>query len=985
MELPDRYFNYIPALAPPLPARPEEATTALEAWSARAARMEDEVLRHFMQHAADEPAIRALLDALFGNSPYLSRLAIAKPALLKQFVENGADYSLASINHTLGNSLPQDQASLMQRLRQCKGDIALLCALADITAQWPLEMITKVLSEFAETALQQALDFLLLQAHGKGEIILADTGAPSHSSGIVVLGMGKLGAHELNYSSDIDLIIFYERERLAYRGKQSEQKFYNKLAHDLVHIMQERTPDGYVFRTDLRLRPDPASTPPAISVAAAYYYYESVGQNWERAAMIKARPVAGDIAAGEQFMQGIAPFIWRRHLDFAAINDIHSIKRQMDTRTGRTIAIGGHNVKLGLGGIREIEFFAQVNQLIWGGREKVLRPRGTVETLQKLAELKIIEQEAMDALLPAYSFLRTLEHRLQMVEDQQTHVIPESSDGIHHIALFMGFENTEEFTQTLLKHLHRVHDIFANSFKSAESLGETGNLVFTGVSHDPDTLATLVAMGYRNPTVVSECVMGWHHGSRRCTRTKRARELLTELMPALLKRLSETANPDEAFLKFDEFLARMPAGVQLFSLFTVNPQLLGLIADIMGSAPVLAETLSRHPDLLDSVLFESFYASLPARTDLKEQLGEMLSTARDFEDRMETLRRFKNEKHFQAGVQLLKGMIDAAACGLFLSALADVILQHTFDIVAAAFAGTYGNIPRGRFCILAFGKLGSEELTFGSDIDLIFVYDAPEESASSDGEKALSTSIYYNRLAQRLHNAITAIGKEGRLYEVDTRLKPSGTHNASSMQAMHHYFNELAWTFEFMALTKARACAGDDSLMQELEAFRLHHLRKPRDVDTLKRDVADMRERVRKEFPPENLWDLKYALGGMLDLDFFCQYLFLAHAHACERLSARSSHGILNTLTEQGLLSAEFSSNILNHNTFLIQLFNLMRLCVGGSMQEETALPGLRSLLARATSQPDFSALKSHLERVEAEVYHAYATLLGTTSPDAGN
>ncbi|MDE3061231.1 MAG: glutamine-synthetase adenylyltransferase, partial [Pseudomonadota bacterium] len=537
-----------------------------------------------------------LLDAVFGNSPYLSRLLLLHPDVLHGLITHGADDAYAR----LMADFPKGEA-WTQELRIAKGRLALLVALADISGAWPLEKVTAALSEFAENALSLAMDRLLKAAARRGEIVLPD------ESGVMVLGMGKLGGRELNYSSDIDLILFYEKGKLSYKGRLSEQHFMNRLVHDLVAAMQERDRNGYVFRADVRLRPDPAAMPPAIATGTAIAYYENVGQNWERAAMIKARPVAGDLKAGELFLKNVVPFMWRRSLDFAAIDDIHSIKRQMDSRQqNKEIQIKGHNNKLGLGGIREIEFYAQINQLIWGGREPSLRVRGTCEALRKLAEAKLIDKSKASQLTKAYAFLRKLEHRLQMVADEQTHTLPDSDEGLAHIACFMGYADVAAFEKNTLRVLTAVHKIYSSSFKSAENLGGEGRLVFTGVSHDAGTIDTLRSMGYAEPERISGIVMGWHHGAARATRTKRARELITELMPALLNAFAATANPDAAFIKFDEFLRRLPAGVQLFSLFSVNPHLLSLIADIMGSAPTLADDLSKSPELLDAVLAPDF-------------------------------------------------------------------------------------------------------------------------------------------------------------------------------------------------------------------------------------------------------------------------------------------------------------------------------------------------------------------------------------------
>lgn len=948
-------------------------------FAADAARREQEWLAAGHEKgSAREQALRA---AAFGNSPYLSRLLLMYPQVLSQMLASGPDavfYSLLQTMREGEDGLP----AVMQRLRVAKGQAALLSALADISGIWPLEQVTAALSKLAEDALTLTVDELLIQGAKRGEIALPGGETPSADSGIIVLGMGKLGGRELNYSSDIDLIIFYEPGRLNYSGRHTEQHFMNKLAHDLVTAMQERTPQGYVFRTDLRLRPDPASTPPAVTVEAAYYYYESVGQNWERAAMIKARPVAADRLAGERFLKNIAPFMWRRSLDFASINDIHSIKRQMDTIHSKAIAIPGHNVKLGQGGIREIEFYAQIHQLIWGGREPVLRTRATCETLTRLTEHGLVEPETKKLLLEAYPFYRTLEHRLQMVADEQTHSMPEDEQGIAHIATFMGFADIPAFEAKLLDYLTRVHAVYASSFKSVggetSELGETGNLVFTGTQHDPDTLATLRGMGYTQPETVSEIVMGWHHGSRRATRTKRARELLTELMPVLLKRLSETVNPDAAFVHFDDFLKGLPAGVQLFSLFSMNPQLLGLISDIMGSAPALADHLSKYPALLDAVLYADFYESLPAVSVLKKQLREQMEDVTDTEEGLDMLRRWRNEKQFQAGVQLLKGMVGVVQVGRFLSELADITAQHTLELVTTEFERSYGRIPGGRFAVMSLGRLGSRELAFGSDIDLVFVYDAPDMEAPSDGSKAYSASVYYNRLSQRFVNALAAMGREGRLYEVDTRLRPSGTQGllAVSTQAITHYFTEMAWTFEFMALVKGRWAMGDASLCTEMEQFRRAVLRMPRKQEQLRADASDMRKRIDQQHATSNPWDIKYVRGGLIDLDFLAQTQLLAQATQLPQLPGGSAPDVLAALAQAGALPQEAAEELTRCHLFLNYIFNMLRLCSPQLPQSGQLGAGLAKILVESSGEPDFERLAARLIQVEQTVLKHYIAFL---------
>ena len=967
----------------PKPYYQKDVELGLQKWRQSAEQCNNGVLTTWMQSVAmPEHPVYMLITSLFGNSPYLSHLLLLYPQTVFGVTTTGIDKAWKRLLKELSTPPREspDPSELMRYLRVIKGKAALMIAIADITGEWQLPQVTEALSILAERSLMLAVDNILLAAQKSGEIELPNPDAPSKNSGIIILGMGKLGGHELNYSSDIDLIIFFEPGRLTYKGRLSEQKFMNRLCHDMVTIMQERTPHGYVFRTDLRLRPDPASTPPAISVDAAYNYYESVGQNWERAAMIKARPVAGDIEAGERFLKTLTPFMWRRNLDFAAISDIHSIKRQMDSKGKKHIQIKGHNIKLGQGGIREIEFFAQIHQLIWGGREPVLRTRATCETLVNLSENGLVDSEKEQLLQKAYVFLRTLEHRLQMVNDEQTHSLPENDDGTARIACFMGSDDVQSFERELTGLLKQVHDIYASSFTNKEEavLGNEGNLVFTGVSHDPDTLETLRHMGFEHPDTVSEIIMGWHHGSSRATRTKRARELLTEMTPILLKRLSETANPDSAFLKFHEFLANLPSGVQLFSLFNANPHLLGLVADIMGSAPTLAENLSKNPELLDATLYDDFYAAIPSPGYLANQLDQMLAGVNEADTAIERIRLFRNEKQFQAGVQLLRGMMTAEAANRFLSHLADLAVQKTYAIVYGEFIKTYGTIEGSQFAVIALGKLGSQEMTFSSDIDLVFVYDIADFDTLSNGEKPLSPSVYYNRLAQRFVGALTAMGKGGRLYEVDTRLRPSGKEGllAVSTKAITHYFSELAWTFEYMAFTKARIVIGSPEVTDKLDDFIHQQLVKSRDTAKLKHDANEMRERIAKQHAASSVWDIKYVRGGLVDIDFITQYLMLLHAQNTPGARCGSATDCIGWLTHSGRITPKTADALIAASQFLNTLFNMLRLCSNGKFDEATAPPGLKRLLVKAVDEKDFESLKARLIQVEQAVFEQYIAYL---------
>jgi len=557
----------------PKPAEPERALRELDMWrqAAGARAGAEPELADFMADFAAREDGQAFLTAIFGNSPFLSQALRNDPAILQDVLHRGFDAAFAGQLAALTERrLWRDgKAEIMSGLRRAKRSVALTIAMADIAGAWPLEKVCEGLSRFAEISISTALNYLLFQAEKSGQLTLSDRENPEENSGVVVLGMGKLGARELNYSSDIDLLVLFDGEKIDYAGDGGPQQGLHRMVREMVSLLGERTADGYVFRTDMRLRPDPGATPLAVSTAAAEHYYESLGQNWERAAMIKARPVAGDAEVGAQFLDRLVPFVWRKYLDFAAIEDIHSIKRQINAHKGHhEIAVAGHDIKVGRGGIREIEFYAQTQQLIWGGKEPALRVGGTCPALRALAAAGHADGQAVADLIADYGYLRRLEHRLQMVADEQTHLLPKEEAGLAAIACFMGNASAEELARDVKRHLSRVESHYADLFEDSPELGGSGgNLVFTGTEDDPDTLETLRDLGFGDGTAVSATVRGWHHGRIRATRSTRARELLTELMPGLLGALSQTVNPDAAFRHFDEFLTNLPAGVQLFSMF----------------------------------------------------------------------------------------------------------------------------------------------------------------------------------------------------------------------------------------------------------------------------------------------------------------------------------------------------------------------------------------------------------------------------------
>ncbi|HUO92926.1 MAG TPA: bifunctional [glutamine synthetase] adenylyltransferase/[glutamine synthetase]-adenylyl-L-tyrosine phosphorylase [Rhizomicrobium sp.] len=927
------------------------------------------------------PAARAVFESTFGNSPFLARLASRERTTLEELMAHGPVAALASVEAALrGVETSQDEAAAMAILRKAKRQAALIIALADVGGLWSVGEVTRALSLFADAAVGSALRFLLRQAAERAGMDASDPARLEAETGLIVLAMGKYGAYELNYSSDIDLVVFCDTERFPFVKKDDARGAAVDIVKGLVRLLAETTVDGYVFRVDLRLRPDAGATQVAISTAAAEDYYESMGQNWERAAMIKARACAGDATAAAAFLKAIEPFVWRRNLDFAAIEDIHSIKRQIHAHGGfGAIAIPGHNIKLGRGGIREIEFFAQTQQLILGGRNPELRARGTLEAINALCARGLVAPEVASDLSEAYTFLRHLEHRLQMVEDEQTHTVPKSKEELAHIACFAGFADVEAFSDALRRRLETVQGHYARLFERAPPLAAAkGSLVFTGVEDDPETIDTLSNLGFKDPSHVAGAIRGWHHGRIRATRSARARELLTKLIPPLLDAFAATADPDIAFAQFDRMLSRLPAGVQLFSLFLANPHLLDLVATIAGSAPKLADIMARAPATLDALLDRDFLAMLPLRSELDRALAQAFALFAGFEGALDAARRFAREQIFRVGVQIIEGRAESAVAGLAFANIAEAILAGLLDVVADELARTAGRVAGGAFVVIAMGKLGGREMTAVSDLDLIFVYDAPPDVEFSDGEKPLAVSTYYARLAQRFISALTVPTGEGVLYEVDMRLRPSGNKGpvAVSLETFRRYQASEAWTWEQLALTRARVVAGDAGLANTVtEAIRAALSTGAR-RDVVLADARAMRDRLAAQFPGKNRWDLKFAPGGLVDIEFIAQALQLVHAPRVPAVLKTNTIEALESLAKAGALNAADAKALIEAARLQHALTQVLRIAIDGTLDPDTASPGLKALLMRAGGAEDFATLEGALIRAQREVRTIFEAVL---------
>jgi glutamate-ammonia-ligase adenylyltransferase len=929
---------------------------------------------------ATEGALRDFIVAAFSLSPFLRDCAVSRPELLvralrepvvpliKACIETARD---AWKNEVPGK--PVTDAQIMTRLRIAKRDVAFVTALADLQRLFTARETTRWLSVFAGAAVSATIDHLLLSAHDAGKLVVAELAKPSQASGVVVLGMGKLGAFELNYSSDIDLVIFYDPQAKLIPDPDEAPEIFARLLRRLIRILQERSGDGYVFRTDLRLRPDPGATPLAIPIEAAMLYYESRGQNWERAAFIKARPVAGDLVAGEAFLRELTPFVFRKYLDYAAIADIHSIKRQIHAHKGHgEIAVKGHNIKLGRGGIREIEFFVQTQQLIAGGRTPELRLKATEPMLRALVASKWIDEKTCEELISAYWFLRDVEHRIQMVRDEQTHILPTTEAELKRIAYMMGFADTAAFSNELSRVLKTVEKRYARLFEQEAGLStDSGNLVFTGQNDDPDTLETLKKLGFQRPQDISRTIRTWHYGRYRATQSVEARERLTELTPGLLRVFGQGKRADEALLRFDSFISGLPAGIQLFSLLGNNPGLLSLIVSIMSSAPRLADIIASRPHVFDGMLDPRLLAELPTRDYLASRIAGFVSGSRHYEDTLDRLRIIAAEQRFLIGIRLLTGVISGAHAGRAFTDLADLIIAAALDAVLAEVEASHGRFPGGRVAVVGMGKLGSHELTAGSDVDLILLYDHDEAAGESDGAKPLDSVRYFTRITQRLIAALSAPTAEGVLYEVDMRLRPSGNKGpvATRINAFARYQREEAWTWEHMALTRARTICGDASLVAEASAIFDEVLGQKRDRPKVAADVAEMRAMIDKEKPPSDLWDFKLIPGGLVDIEFIAQYLELIAPALDLQMppNGASTVDVLKTLGPH-VLQASDVETVLEGLHLFTELSQVVRLCIEGEFELKGAPSGLIDLVCRAGDYPDVKLLEADIRRLSKSV-----------------
>ncbi len=884
------------------------------------------------------------------QAPFLKGLLRGRRHILAAFADSGPETAFAAaMARAAAAAEPVDM-----RLRKARGDVALTVALADLAGLWPLERVTRALSDFADLAIDIAIG-----------AALAERDAPN--KGLAALALGKLGSGELNYSSDVDLILVHDPETLPRRAHEDPGEAAVRIARRAVAILSTQTADGYVARVDLRLRPASEITPISIAAGAAEHYYQSEALTWERVAFIRARTCGGDKALGQGLLDAIRPFVWRRSLDWTAVRDIQAVSLRIRDHFDAGQALGpGYDLKRGRGGIREVEFFAQIHQLIWGGRDPALRAPATLDGLAALAAAGRIAPAEAAALAESYRLLRTVEHRLQMRRDEQTHAVPLQAADRTAVALLSGardWASLERRLKTATTPVAAAYDrLIADARPQGEGVVPAEPLPWLK-RHHPG-LARLL------PPLIAK----WRSPQVRALRSEPARAAFETILPALVANIAAAADPSQAAARLDSFLAQLPTGAQFFAMLEANPALVGLLGDLLGLTPVLADALARDPALFDVMLAPDAFAPLPDAAVLTADLARYCGPDAELETLLDRVRRWTGERRFQLGAQLVTGRADPLLAARSLSDLADAALAIVVPAVEAEFARAHGHLPGSAgVVILALGRYGGSALTHASDLDLVYLFSA-DHLGVSDGPKPLAGTLYFNRLAARLTAALSVPTAAGALYEVDTRLRPWGAKGmlAVSIASFARYQQDEAESWEHMALTRARVVIGGAAARADAGAAIAAALGRVRDAEVLRRAVTAMRADIAVAKPPKGAWDVKLAQGGLVDLEFLVHFVQL-----------RDRIGLVPDLRAalEVLGSAGALPDLLAEHDLMTRLLVLLRLVAQGAQIPAGFSPPVEAMLARGLGMADFAALATALTAARTRVKLAWAALLAPARP----
>lgn len=873
--------------------------------------------------------VAAALSRAEENSPFLAGLIERQPELVAQLEKGDFEGALAE---ALSLKIEGDTAATLRKQRH---GVALVTAIADLAGIWDLARVTRILSDFADSALESAI-----------AAAFAERVPDSRVQGFAVIGLGKHGGQELNYSSDIDPIFLYDPETLPHREREDVADSAVRIGRKIIELLGARDENGYVFRVDMRLRPSPEVTPIAIPIEAAISYYESSALAWEQAAFIRARAAAGDKPLGDYFLKSIQPFVWRRSLDFGQLANIRKMSGQIRDHYHKGQVLGpGYDLKRGRGGIRECEFFAQAHQLIHGGRDPGLRMADTRTALAALAVRERIGADEAETLSSAYELLRTIEHRLQMLDDRQTHSLPENSDDLDRAARLHGLTDGGALIALLEPVVAQVGAVYDGLAGDEEE--STQRLADEGLPLEDQ----LSALGYADPPAVAQRLARWRSGQLRAIRSSSAREAFETVLPKIMEALAKAPDPSNALARFDNVIEALPSAINFFNLLDARPALLQLLADILSYAPTLADALARRGELLEGLIDTSAFR-LPESCEALAAELEARIVDDDYQTLLDLVRAFVGEKRFAFGVQLVEGQQDPLAVAQAYAMLAEIAVAKLTAATVAEFERAHGKVPGGELAILALGRFGGEALTHASDLDLILLFSG-DHGEESDGARPLGATQYFNRLAQRVIGALTVATASGALYEVDTRLRPSGAQGllCVSFESFAKYQREEAWTWEHMALTRARPVYGSAEARAQLDAIIAETLSMPRDADKLADDILKMRGDMTRHKPPKGALDVKLLPGGLVDAEFVIHALQLRFGKGLHPQLDRAA----DTLIATGLLPERFAPA----QALLTRLLVLLRLVAPDC---EVPPEPARAVIAKALGFADWDEVTKAIE-----------------------
>jgi [glutamine synthetase] adenylyltransferase / [glutamine synthetase]-adenylyl-L-tyrosine phosphorylase len=885
-------------------------------------------------------------------SPFLATQIEAFPAIVTLIAEDrteGLDQALAAAL-ALGTAVEGEP--LARRLRKMRRAVSLVAGLADLAGYWSLEQVTKTLSDLADSTLDMALTAALAQRY-------PDTQSPA---GIAVIALGKHGSRELNYSSDIDPILLFDPDQMPHGPREEPQEAAVRVARNMVALLSERDADGFVFRVDLRLRPAPEVSPIILPVEAAITHYESAAAGWEQAAFIRARAAAGDMALGESFLAAIRPFVWRRSLDFGAVEAITDVSRRIREHYAGGQAFGpGFDLKRGRGGIREVEFFAQVQQLIHGGRNLALRAPATRDALAALAAAEILSAEECGRLDAAYVQLRTIEHRLQMVDDRQTHSLPVRVEALDQVARLHGLKDGAALLDSLRPTVEAVGTSFdtlaqARSARTQAALPREREALIERIG----------AAGFADSEIVATRIGRWREGSLRALRSPAAQDALEQLLPLLLPALAEAPAPLAALNRLDDVLSGLPSAINFLRLLVARPGLAEILALILAHAPALAEALGQRPALFDGLIDASAFAPQPDVAILVQELLAGVEDGADFQMLLDHVRIQVGERRFALGVQILRGESDPLEAAAGYARVAEAAITVLGAAVTAQIETAHGKVPGGELVILALGRFGGGLLTHASDLDLVYLFTG-DFAAESDGARPLGATQYFNRLAQRIGPALSVPTAAGPLYEVDTRLRPSGHQGllAVSFESFAQYQVEAAWTWEHLALTRARPLFGSPAARAEIAAIINAILCYPRDAAAVWKAAVTMRADMARHKPPKGDLDVKLMPGGLVDLEFL--------VHVTQLITGRGLEPDLGTAIAALVAGDDLPAELGAAHDLLTRYLVVSRL-----VTPQSARPPVESqpLVAQACGAASWSELLAQMDAARQSIATAWGAVV---------